>query len=106
MTATEPSASALQSGWRHLVIAWVIAFLLPGLLTFGIQSHFREREKQRQQEEQTRRALEQIQSMNPEDMSESMRMLLGLDPVPKAGPNGVKQPLNAGEDTELSQIQE
>ena len=79
-----------RSMWRHLFSAWILAYLLPGILVFGIREHFRRQEELRQEQERNHRIAEQVRAMNPDEMSQPLRMLFGVERGEPA-PVGLRQ---------------
>ena len=91
-STTSPVPEPPRSGWRHLWIAWVFAYLVPGVGMYCLSEYLREREQQRQLEERAKQHMEFLKSVKPEEMGEATRMLLGIDPIEKNANGGPDNP--------------
>jgi hypothetical protein len=68
-----------RSVWRHLFSGWILAYLLPAIVIFGIREHFRQQEARRLEQERNDRIVEQLRNADPDEMGPAVRMLLGIE---------------------------
>jgi len=88
------TATTESTHGRNPFVAWILAFVVPGVVVFLIRQAVVQQEQQRQAEQRQQEIRAFLESTPPEQMGPATRMLMGIDdpPAKNGKPDSAENP--------------